>query len=105
MIARLAEAIWSRQGLKRVIALSVPNFTAAAIAVTHTEYIVALPLSIAEVFSWMLPLKTLEPEFDLPSVDIAMSWHARTHLDEGARFFRQLMLDSSREGKPAGESA
>jgi DNA-binding transcriptional LysR family regulator len=96
---RIAEEIWSRQGLKRTIALSVPNFTAAAIAAAHTEHIAAIPLRTAKIFARMLPLKILEPEFELPSIDIAMSWHARTHLDDGARYFRQLMLDSRVERK------
>ncbi len=88
---RIAEAIWSSQGLKRNIALSVPNFTAAAMTAAHTEYVAAIPLRTAEIFSKMLPLKIIEPEFELPRIDIAMSWHARTHVDQGARFFRQLI--------------
>ena len=97
---RLAEAVWSRQGLKRNIALSVPNFTAAAMASAHTEHIAAIPLRSAEIFAKMLPLKILQPAFELPSIDIGMSWHARTNLDEGARYFRQLMLDSRPANKP-----
>jgi len=95
----IAEAIWSRQGLTRKIALSVPNFTAAAITAAHTDHIAAIPLRIAQIFSKLLPLKIVEPEFELPSIDIAMSWHARTHVDDGARCFRQLMLGSRAEKK------
>jgi hypothetical protein len=42
----------------------------------------------------MLPLKIVEPKFELPSIEIPMFWHARTDLDDGACYFPQLMLDS-----------
>jgi DNA-binding transcriptional LysR family regulator len=88
---RMAEAFWTRQGLRRDVALSVPNFAAAVIAAAHTDYVAAVPRRIAEAFSKMLALKIVEPEFELPSIDIAMFWHARTDVDEGARYFRQLV--------------
>ncbi len=91
---RIAEASWTRQGLRREVALSVPNFTAAANAAAHTDYIAVIPRRTAEVFSKMLPLKVVEAEFELPKLDIAMLWHARTDRDEGARSFRQLVLHS-----------
>lgn len=96
---QIAEAIWTRQGLRRDIALSVPNFTAAAIAAAHTENIAAVPRRTAQVFSRMLPLKVVEPDFELPSIDIAMFWHARTDGDDGARYFRRLILDCFSENK------
>jgi DNA-binding transcriptional LysR family regulator len=91
---RMAEAFWTRQGLRRDVALSVPNFAAAVIAAAHTDYVAAVPRRIAEAFSKMLALKIVEPEFELPSIDIAMFWHARTDVDEGARYFRQLVRHS-----------
>jgi DNA-binding transcriptional LysR family regulator len=91
---RIAEEIWTRQGLRREIALSVPNFTAAAIAAAHTDYVAAVPRRTAQVFSRMLPLKVVEPDFELPAIDIAMFWHARTDADEGARYFRDMILRS-----------
>jgi DNA-binding transcriptional LysR family regulator len=91
---QVAEAVWTRQGLRREIALSVPNFTAAALAAAHTEYVAAVPRRTALLFSKLLPLKIVEPDFELPSIDIAMFWHARTDSDEGARYFRQLILRS-----------
>jgi DNA-binding transcriptional LysR family regulator len=88
---QIAEAMWTRQGLRRDVALSVPNFTAAAIAAAHTEYVAVVPRRTAQVFSKMLPLKVVEPAFELPSIDIAMFWHARTDSDDGACYFRQLI--------------
>jgi DNA-binding transcriptional LysR family regulator len=88
---RMADAFWTRQGLRRDVALSVPNFAAAALAAAHTEYIAAVPRRTAEAFSKMLPLKIVEPEFELPRIDSAMFWHARTDADKGARYFRQLV--------------
>ena len=96
----IAEATWARQGLRRDVALSVPNFTAAAIAAAHTEYVAVIPRRTAEVFSKMLPLKIVESEFELPSLDIAMFWHERTDADDGARYFRQLILRSFTVSNP-----
>ncbi len=81
------------------VALSVPNFTAAAIAAAHTEYIAVVPCRTAEVFSKMLPLKVVKSDFELPSLDIAMFWHARTDTDDGARYFRQMVLHSIMENR------
>jgi DNA-binding transcriptional LysR family regulator len=96
---RMAEATWARQGLRRDIALTVPTFAAAALAASNTDYAAVIPLRTARIFSRMLPLKNAECAFELPSLQMAMFWHARTDSDEGARCFRQLILRSFVENR------
>jgi DNA-binding transcriptional LysR family regulator len=67
---------------------------AAAIIAAHTEHIAAIPLRTAEIFTKMLPLKNCRTEVRIAEYRDRDVWHARTELDDGACYFRQLMLDS-----------
>jgi hypothetical protein len=40
----------------------------------------------------MLPLKIVEAGFELPSIEMALTWHTRTNADAGSRYFRKLVL-------------
>ncbi len=89
---RMAQPIWLRQGLRREVALCVPNFAAALMVAARTEYVATVPRRTAEVFCKMLPLKIVEADFELPSIDMALTWHSRTDADAGSRYFRKLVL-------------
>ena len=103
---RLAQKTWIDQDLRREVALCVPSFTAAAMAAAHTEYVATIPRRTAAVFCRMLPIKIVEPDgFKLPALKMALIWHARTQADEGARYFRDLILHSLRAASSSGGSS
>jgi DNA-binding transcriptional LysR family regulator len=89
-----ANDLYARQGMKRQVAVSVAHFSAAALTVARTDLIAAMPRRLAETFARTSPLKV----WPLPGQPFRfvmnLHWHDRTHLDEGARAFRQAIVDA-----------
>jgi DNA-binding transcriptional LysR family regulator len=87
----IADQAWRKQGLARVVALTVPHFVAAAMAAARTDYVAALPRRVAEALCPLLPLVITKPSFDVPKASVTLFWHTRTDADAGARYFRDLV--------------
>lgn len=98
------DGILSRLGHSRSIALSVPEFTMAAMCVVGTSYVTMLPESMAQQLIPFLPLAQREPPFELPPITIQQVWHTRTDTDPATRLLRAIIRDVGREGR-AGPSA
>jgi DNA-binding transcriptional LysR family regulator len=99
---RIADLVWRRQGLSRVVALTVPHFVAAAMAAARTDYVAALPKRVAQTLCPLLPLKVTRPTFEMPAGAVTLFWHARTDADAGAQYFRDLV---ARAVRPAVRAA
>ncbi len=91
------EKILARHGLARRVALSVPSFTAAAIAAVETDYVACIPRRAAEALAKYLPLRIVPlpiPEFHL---EVGLAWHPKTHTDPGCAHFRKIVIDALRD--------
>jgi DNA-binding transcriptional LysR family regulator len=87
-------------GLAPEVAVVVPSFMAAALAVVRSNYAAEVPRGFAEAVARVLPLAVVaSPAVASETVRIALIWHERTHEDEAARFFRRLVLDALRPGR------
>jgi DNA-binding transcriptional LysR family regulator len=89
---KLYEAFLKKNGLIRRIVLTVPTFTAAALAVARTDYASGVPRRVAEALSDYLPIKIVELPFHGFNADVALIWHSRTHSDAAARHFRETII-------------
>lgn len=90
---RAAEARMRELGLSRDVALAVPHFATAAMAAARTDYVAGLPRRTAETFCRFLPIRMVKPPFEL-TFRSTLFWHARTHDDPGACYFRSLVIRS-----------
>ncbi len=70
----------------------VPSFLAAAVIAANTDYVAGLPRRIAEALAPVLPLVPLALQGPPMAFSIDLVWHERTHLDAGARAFRELVI-------------
>lgn len=89
---RIAGEAFAHLGIVRNIALSVPTFSAAAMAAARSDYVAGLPDSLAEILCGLLPLRRVHvplPPFALP---MCLTWHARSDSDPGCRFFRSVVV-------------
>src|SRR5262245_17412925 len=85
------DGVLSRLGYSRSVALSVPQFTMAAMCVLGTPYIAMLPESMAKRLAAFLPLTLREPPFALPAIPILQIWHARTDSDPASALLRTII--------------
>ncbi|HZD51740.1 MAG TPA: LysR family transcriptional regulator, partial [Woeseiaceae bacterium] len=88
------DGVLSGLGCSRSVALSVPQFTAAAMCVLGTPYIAMLPENMAKRLASFLPLALREPPFALPAITILQIWHARTDSDPASALLRGIIRDA-----------
>jgi DNA-binding transcriptional LysR family regulator len=91
---RAGEALRAQLGLRRRVAMIVPHFMAAAVVVSQSDHLAALPRRFAVEVARMLPLRVLELPFPPPQLPLALVWHQRAHDAPVMRFFRQVVLDA-----------
>jgi DNA-binding transcriptional LysR family regulator len=104
---RLAGEAFARMGLRRDIALSVPSFAAAALAVSRSDMVAGIPGRLADILCRTLPLRRLRGPLPPMSFAMCLTWHAATDADPGARYFRTLVIKAlqSRRGQGKPEKA
>ena len=93
---KLYDAYLKKNGLNRCVVLTVPTFTAAAMAVARTDFAAAVPRRVAQTLSEYLPLKIVDLPFRGFEVDVALIWHNRTHNDPAAQHFRKTVISTLR---------
>jgi DNA-binding transcriptional LysR family regulator len=89
---RLIESFFQQHGLRRSVSLVAPSFAAAAMIAATTDLIAGLPRLLAEALAQHLPQRILELPVAPPPFQTHLLWHERTHAEEGARCFRELVL-------------
>ncbi|HEU4411733.1 MAG TPA: LysR family transcriptional regulator [Polyangiaceae bacterium] len=83
------------------VAMRVPTFVAAALAVSESDLVAEVPAHLARSIGRLLPLRAAA--LGAEPVPVALYWHDRTHDDEGARFVRRLVAETiTGAGRRAG---
>ena len=98
---RIVEEFFASHGLRRDIAVSVPSFAAAAAIAAKTDLVAGMPRRLARMFLRQLPLSAVALPIPPLRFRIQLIWHERTNSDEGARFFRTLVI-AAVKGLPQG---
>lgn len=80
-------------GLRRRVALLLPQFLAAPFVVAQTDLVLTVPERVARTFATSLPLAIVPPPLDLPGFTMAMLWHDRLHDDAAHRWLRQYIVE------------
>ncbi|WP_434047726.1 MULTISPECIES: LysR family transcriptional regulator [Sorangium] len=93
---RAAQEMLAAHGLRREIAVTVPTFFAAAIVAASTDLVAGMPRRLAEALAHVAPLAIVEPPGPGMVFRMQLVWHERTHLDEGARRFREIVIAALR---------
>ena len=88
---------YAQLGIRRIVAIVVPSFVAAAAVVAQTEWVATLPASIVEAFKAQFDLVALSGTTPAPQTPLNLIWHERTHTDPAARAFRTIVQLSLRQ--------
>jgi DNA-binding transcriptional LysR family regulator len=80
-----------RQGIKRRIALHIPNFLGAALLVEHTEHLITIPSRLGDVLQGRGAFRIFAVPFALPNYEVKQYWHERYHQDPGSRWLRGVI--------------
>ena len=64
-------------GLKRHVALRIPFFIPAVLAIAQTDLVLTVPRTLAKMTKRIMSLRTIEPPRELKPFPYFMSWHSR----------------------------
>jgi DNA-binding transcriptional LysR family regulator len=84
-------AVYTRAGIERTVAVTVPTFTAAAAVAATTDLVATLPASLLSVHGASLGLRAVDGPVPVHKVTMALCWHERTHTDPAMSAFRELV--------------
>lgn len=90
---------FTRAKLERLVAVTVPTFTAARAVVAASDLVALLPASLVRASDGEVRAvrgaasKVAPPKITIPKVTVpmAMSWHERTEQDAACKFFRHCL--------------
>ncbi len=83
----VTDAALERRGRKRRVALSVPHFLFVPEVVARTDLVAMLPSRL--VNDRFDQLQILPPPLEIPSYEMAMIWHERSHLEPAHVWLRE----------------
>jgi DNA-binding transcriptional LysR family regulator len=81
----------ARLGMKRSVALSVPNAYGAAVIASRSPLVACLPQRMAQALKSGLKLTTFELPLEVPTDPVLMAWHPRHGADAAHMAFRDLL--------------
>ncbi len=82
-----------RQGIRRKIALRVPNYMAIPFVIEQTDMLVTLPERLADVLKGRGQFKGLPLPFKTPTFIVKQHWHERFHHDPGNQWLRRVIAE------------
>lgn len=83
----------ARQGIKRRIAMQIPNFLGAAFVVEHTDLLITIPKRLGDVLQGRGAFRIFPVPFPLPEYAVKQHWHERYHHDQGNRWLRSVISE------------
>jgi DNA-binding transcriptional LysR family regulator len=86
------------QGLKRNRRFVTPNYLTAPHLLEKTDMVALLPLSLAARFRDRFGLGELTLPVEVPTFDVYISWHDRTHRHAAHAWFRDQVMQSIEDG-------
>jgi DNA-binding transcriptional LysR family regulator len=82
----------ARLGTTRRVALRVPHFMSAPLAVRSSDLICTIASSVAHRAHQLFGLRVLPPPIELPAAQVVALWSQRHDEDPAQRWFRDLFL-------------
>jgi DNA-binding transcriptional LysR family regulator len=77
----------------RNIRLSVPHFLSAGYLLRDTNLVATLPNTLAEILCKPFGLAQIPHPISLPSMDINLLWHAKSHRDPASQWLRNILFE------------
>lgn len=87
----LEDANFAKQGHTRKIALRSQHFFIACHTVQHTDYLVTMPESYAQVVNRGLATETHPLPIPVPQIDVFLYWHQQAENDPANRWLRDQL--------------
>jgi DNA-binding transcriptional LysR family regulator len=84
--------ILAASSVKRNITISVPSYNQVALVLSNSDCVATLPSQLLKRYEHLLDL--IQVPFEIPSFELAMAWHPRSHEDEANQWLRKQFVDA-----------
>jgi len=85
------DELLATRGLERRVTTTVSNLALAPLIVSRTDLICTAVSHSVAPFASALGVRTLDPPFEVPDIELHLIWHERNELDEGHRWLRDQL--------------
>lgn len=82
---------YMRLGIERRVAVTVPNFIAAAAVIAKTDLVATIPSTLMELLEERFGLRVITGSVPKLMTQIKLVWHERTDNDPAMRAFREVV--------------
>lgn len=89
------DAALAKKGLRRHLALTLPNMYAAPLLIARSDMIATLMAGVVATSGHADELAILEPPIGLDPISFVMSWHRRNDVHPAQRWFRNCIADAA----------
>ncbi|WP_437285567.1 LysR family transcriptional regulator [Sorangium sp. So ce406] len=90
----VADDLIAARGVARREVMVVPNVLLLPHVVAASDLVATVATRLGRAFSSVLPLRTFDLPFELPTIEIAMAWNSRTEHDPARAWLRRLVTDA-----------
>jgi DNA-binding transcriptional LysR family regulator len=87
----IVDVALAKKGLKRRLALTLPQMYAAPVLIARTDMIATLMEGVVLASGYAHELSILPPPLDLEPVQFVLSWHRRNDVHPAQRWFRDCI--------------
>jgi len=88
----VTDDVLAKSGMKRKVVLSVPNFLFMMSVLASTDLVAMVPSRLVRSTE---TLQIVESPVDVPSYEMVMLWHERSHRDPAHQWLRETILKSA----------
>ena len=89
----LVEEVLRANGIKRRVGLTVPHYLAVETVLAKSNYILTVPEVAVSAFSSPSAYHIVPTPLDLPTFDIRVHWHERSHEDHGVQWLQSAIVE------------
>lgn len=87
----------TEHALRRRVEVSASSFNALPFLVVGSQRVATLQRRLARMYTRLLPLRTIEPPFQIPPLELVMQWNRHQDLDPGLAWLRGRLQAIARE--------
>ena len=81
----------STHGVARNVVVSASTFNALPLLVVGTQRIATMHTRLARMYARMLPVRLMQPPFDVPPLNLVMQWNRHNDLDAANAWLRKRL--------------
>ena len=91
----LSEWILHHTGLTRRVDITARTYTVIPHLIVNTQRIATVHSNLASIYAHLLPIRIVEPPFEVPQIAESVQWHSFRNPDPGIAWMRKCLQEAA----------